>query len=193
MSDNPIFRPLVAAIVVALLQTAFLGYMIESRASILRSGVDVVLKTVPVDPRDLLRGDYVILAYDISTIPADKITGGFPTEAMDAQLSVRLEKQSDGFWGVAEASFGPLAPKDGSVIARSAPFYYYPTPDNPPSSLNVEYGIERYYVPEGEGRVLEEARNASALAVTASVDDDGRMQIRVISIDGKPLYEEPLY
>lgn len=193
MSGNPILRPLIAAIVVALLQTAFLGYMIESRASILRNGVDVVLKTVPVDPRDLLRGDYVILAYDISTIPADKITGGFPTEATDAQISVRLEKQPDGFWGVSAASFGPLAPKDGSVVARSAPFYFYPTPDSPPSSLNVEYGIERYYVPESEGRVLEEARNASALAVTARVDDDGRMQIRLISIDGKPLYEEPLY
>ncbi|CAN7511970.1 GDYXXLXY domain-containing protein [Pararhizobium sp. LjRoot238] len=186
-------RPLVAAIVVALLQTAFLGYMIESRASILRNGVDVVLKTVPVDPRDLLRGDYVILAYDVSTIPADKIAGGFPTEATDAQISVRLEKQPDGFWGVSEASFGPLEPRNGNVIARSAPFYFYPMTDSPPSSLNVEYGIERYYVPEGEGRVLEEARNARSLAVTASVSGDGRMQIRSISIDGKSLYEEPLY
>ncbi|CAN7518367.1 GDYXXLXY domain-containing protein [Pararhizobium sp. LjRoot255] len=193
MSGNPTLRPLIAAIVVALLQTAFLGYMIESRASILRNGIDVVLKTVPVDPRDLLRGDYVILAYDISTIAAGKFTGGFPTEATDAQIAVRLEKQPDGFWGVSEASFGPLVPKDGSVIALSAPFYFYPAPDNPPSSLNVEYGIERYYVPEGEGRVLEEARNASALAVTASVDGVGRMQIRLISIDGKSLYEEPLY
>jgi uncharacterized membrane-anchored protein len=193
MSSNPLVRPLFAAILVALLQTAFLGYMIESRASILRNGVDVVLKTVPVDPRDLLRGDYVILAYDISTIPADKVTGGFPTEATDAQLSVRLEKQPDGFWGVGEASFGALAPKEGSVIARSAPFYFYPTPDSPQSSLNVDYGIERYYVPEGEGRVLEEARNTSALSVTARVDDNGRMQIRLIAIDGKPLYEEPPY
>jgi len=193
MSANPIIRPLFAAILVAVLQTAFLGYMIESRASILRNGVDVVLKTVPVDPRDLLRGDYVILAYDISTIPADKLTGGFPTEATDAQLSVRLEKQPDGFSGVTEASFGTLAPKDGSVIARSTPFYFYPTPDSPSSSLNVEYGIERYYVPEGEGKVLEEARNASALSVTAGVDDSGAMQIRSIAIDGKPLYEEPLY
>ena len=55
MSNNPLMRPLFAAILVALLQTAFLGYMIESRASILRNGVDVVLKTVPVDPRDLRR------------------------------------------------------------------------------------------------------------------------------------------
>lgn len=193
MSTNPVFRPLVAAIVVALLQTAFLGYMIESRASILRNGVDVVLKTVPVDPRDLLRGDYVILSYDISTIPAEKISGGFPGEATHAQLSVRLEKQADGFWGVSEASFGSLAPKEGSVIARSAPFYFYPASGGPQSALTVDYGIERYYVPEGEGRVLEEARNASALAVTARVDNDGRMQIRLISIDGKSLYEEPLY
>ncbi len=193
MNSNPLIRPLFAAIIVALLQTAFLGYMIESRASILRNGVDVVLKTVPVDPRDLLRGDYVILAYDISTVPADKITGGFPAEATDAQLSVRLEKQQDGFWGITEASFGTLAPKDGSVIVRSSPFYFYPTPDSPPSSMNVEYGIERYYVPEGEGKVLEEARNASALSVTAGVDDAGTMQIRSIAIDGKSLYEEPLY
>jgi uncharacterized membrane-anchored protein len=193
MSNNPLMRSLFAAILVAVLQTAFLGYMIESRASILRNGVDVVLKTVPVDPRDLLRGDYVILSYDISTIPADKVTGGFPTEATDAQLSVRLEKQLDGFWGVAEASFSALAPKDGTVIARSAPFYFYPAPDSQQASLNVDYGIERYYVPEGEGKVLEEARNASALSVTARVDDDGRMQIRLIAVDGKPFYEEPLY
>lgn len=193
MSNNPLVRPIFAAILVALLQTAFLGYMIESRASILRNGVDVVLKTVPVDPRDLLRGDYVILSYDISTIPADKVTGGFPTEPTDAQLSVRLEKQPDGFWGVAEASFNTLSAKEGSVIARSAPFYFYPAPDGLQASLNVDYGIERYYVPEGEGKVLEEARNASALSVTARVDDDGRMQIRLIAIDGKPLYEEPLY
>ncbi|HTO33472.1 MAG TPA: GDYXXLXY domain-containing protein [Pararhizobium sp.] len=193
MSNTPLIRPLFAAILVALLQTAFLGYMIESRASILRNGVDVVLKTVPVDPRDLLRGDYVVLSYDISNISADKVTGGLPTEATDAQVSVRLEKQPDGFWTISEASFGTLAPKEGTVIARSSPFYFYPTADGSPSSVNVEYGIERYYVPEGDGLVLEEARNASALSVTASVDGGGRMQIRSIAIDGKPLYEEPLY
>ena len=157
MSPKPFMRPLFAAIIVALLQTAFIGYMIESRASILRNGVDVVLKTAPVDPRDLLRGDYVILTYDISTIPADKVTGGFPTEATDAQLSVRLEKQPDGFWGVTEASFGALAAKAESVLIRSAPFYYYPTPDTTsPPSLNVEYGIERYYAQ----RCLEVRRHA---------------------------------
>lgn len=190
---KPLLNPMIAAVVVLVLQTAILGYMIESRASILRNGTDVVLKTVPVDPRDLLRGDYVVLSYDISTIPADKITGGIPGEATDAQLAVRLEPQPDGFWSVTEASFEELESREGSVVVRSAPFYFYPVEGVPQAALNVEYGIERYYVPEGEGRMLEEARNASALSVTARVNKEGRMQIRLISIDGKPLYEEPLY
>jgi uncharacterized membrane-anchored protein len=29
----------------------------------------VLLKTAPVDPRDFLRGDYVVLNYDISSVP----------------------------------------------------------------------------------------------------------------------------
>jgi len=40
-------RYIVAAIIVAALQTAVLGYVIESRASILRSGTDALLKTAP--------------------------------------------------------------------------------------------------------------------------------------------------
>jgi len=193
MSRKPLFNPLVAAIAMALIQTLVLGYMIESRASILRNGAELVLKTVPVDPRDLLRGDYVILAYDISTIQPEKITGEMPKESGEARLSVRLARQADGFWGVDEASFEPLPANKESVVATTQPFYHYFAAGDAQGPLNVDYGIERYYVPEGEGRVLETARNASALSVTARVDDAGRMQIRQIAVDGKPLYEEPLY
>lgn len=193
MTAKPLIRPLFAALIILLLQTGILANMIESRVSILRDGSDVLLKTVPVDPRDLLRGDYVILSYDISVIPADKLTGAIPTEPTDAQLSVRLKPGEDGFFTVTQASFEPLAAEAGSVIARSLPFMYYPSPEGPQPSIQVDYGIERYYVPEGEGLVLEEARNIGALSVTARVDAAGRMQIRLMSKDGKPLYEEPLY
>ena len=39
----------------------------------LRTGTEVTLKTVPVDPRDLFRGDYVVLNYEISTLDLDEI------------------------------------------------------------------------------------------------------------------------
>lgn len=185
--------PFVAALIILLIQTAILGYMIESRASILRSGAELRLRTVPVDPRDLLRGDYVILSYDITTIPAERIVGARPTLAGAATLFVRLVPAEDGFWQVAEASFEPLAEKDGSVLVRSQPFPFYPADGSAPGPLRVDYGIERYYVPEGQGRVLEEARDERSLSVIVRVDKVGRMQIRQIIREGEPVYDEPLY
>ncbi|OCP17058.1 MULTISPECIES: GDYXXLXY domain-containing protein [unclassified Ensifer] len=185
--------PLIAALIAAVLQTAALGYMVESRASILRNGREVLLKTVPVDPRDLLRGDYVILSYDISRLPPALFKGGLPTEPQEATVFLRLAKQPDGFWGSSEASFKPLAPTDDSVVLQSQPFTYYPSSSENPSSINVDYGIERFYVPEGEGRVLEQARNAEALSVSVRINDAGRAQIRQIAVEGTPVYEEPLY
>ncbi len=188
-----ILRPLFAALVVAALQTAVLGYMIESRASILRNGAEVLLKTAPVDPRDLLRGDYVVLSYDISTIPVALVTGEKPQSSGQTRLSVRLEKRIDGFWGVTEASFAPLGARAGSVVAETLPFTYYPDFNDASGSFFVSYGIERFYVPEGEGKVLEEARNSEALSVAVRVSSSGAMQIREIALHGTPVYGEPLY
>ncbi|NVD41271.1 GDYXXLXY domain-containing protein [Ensifer sp. HO-A22] len=185
--------PLVAALIAAVLQTAALGYMVESRASILRNGKEVLLKTVPVDPRDLLRGDYVILSYDISSLPPELFKGGLPKAPQEVTVFVRLAKQPDGFWSASEASFTELAPTDDSVVLQSQPFTYYPSSSEIPSPINVAYGIERFYVPEGEGRVLEQARNAEALSVNVRVNDAGRAQIRQIAVEGTPVYEEPLY
>lgn len=186
--------PLVAAVLTALIQTAVLGYMVESRASILRSGAEVRLKTVPVDPRDLLRGDYVTLSYEISTIGSPLITGQTPRGAGPQSLWVRLAPGPDGLWRASEASFAPLDGQPGTVVARTLPFEFYPDVDGAlPQTLFVSYGIERYYVPEGEGRVLETARNAQALEVEARVSPQGRMQIRQILLHGEPAYEEPLY
>ena len=196
MSTFSSFRipPIVAAIVAAALQTAVLGYMVESRASILRNGADIRLKTLPVDPRDLLRGDYVILSYPISTIPASIVTGEVPKVNGRERLAVRLKPGADGLWTATEASFGALPAQEGSVVLRTLPFDYYSVTDGVlPETLFVSYGLERYYVPEGEGKVLEEARNQEELEVEARVSADGTPQIARLILKGEPIYDEPLY
>ncbi|SIQ02305.1 Uncharacterized membrane-anchored protein [Rhizobium sp. RU20A] len=190
---KPLLHPLLAALLLAVLQTVILFAMISERAAILRDGTEIRLRTAPVDPRDLLRGDYVILSYDISTISADRIIGPLPDGTEPARLYVRLSPGDDGFWQLREASFAPLQKSPESVVLLSQPFAYYPPAPGFSASYVVPYGIERYYVPEGEGRVLEEARNAEALSVIARVSDSGTAQIAAIVIDGKPVYEEPLY
>ncbi|MBB5572399.1 MULTISPECIES: GDYXXLXY domain-containing protein [Rhizobium] len=189
-------RMWIAAIIVAALQTAILGYMVGERAWGLRSGVEVLLKTAPIDPRDLLRGDYVTLNYDISRVPVSTLIGGAPPESRQNQvLSVRLKKQDDGYWGIVESSFGPLEPKPDTVVLKTLPFDYFSYGDSapPPATIPVTYGIERYYVPEGEGRTIEDARNQDRVAIAARVSADGEAHIRSLLLDGKSVYEEPLY
>ncbi len=202
MADNSIpsntpRRLWAAAIIVAVLQTAVLGYMVGERAWGLRSGVEVILKTAPVDPRDLLRGDYVTLNYDISRIPLSTLREGPPKMGLNGQtLSVRLKKQDDGYWGIVESSFKALDPKPDTVILKSLPFDYvfYGEPTDPAQEMiGVTYGIERYYVPEGQGHDIESARNANRVAIAARISSDGKAHIRSLLLDGKPVYEEPLY
>ncbi|MDR9762333.1 GDYXXLXY domain-containing protein [Rhizobium redzepovicii] len=182
---------LLSAIIVAGLQTVILGTIIQSRASILNNGAEVLLKTAPVDPRDFLRGDYVVLNYDISSVRVQTVSGGIPAEPGEHTLWVRLKKQEDGFWTVIESSFHHLPPLPETVILRSQPFYSGGLAAG--DSIRVEYGIERYYVPEGQGKPIEEARNGGNVAIAVRVSPAGSAQIRGLLVDGKPVYDEPLY
>ncbi|QLF70309.1 GDYXXLXY domain-containing protein [Peteryoungia desertarenae] len=191
MIPNRIFALAVAGMVI--LQTALLGFMIESRASILRSGTEVLLKTRPIDPRDLFRGDYVILNYDISDVPIALIAGARPEEGSSQRLHVRLVPGPDGYWNISEASFETLARASQSVVMTTKPITVYDWLWQGNGNLRVDYGIERFYVPEGEGLVLEEARNEGRLSVAVRVSESGQAQIRALFLDEQELYEEPLY
>ena len=59
--------------------------------------------------------------------------------------------------------------------------------------LTVRYNLESYFVPEGEGRKLEDVRNQGKLSVVAAVLPSGRAAIKRLLIDGKPVYEEPWF
>ena len=59
--------------------------------------------------------------------------------------------------------------------------------------LSLRFGIERYYVPEGEGLLIEDARNEGRTTVAIRVSASGEPQIARLMIDGETLYSEPLY
>src|SRR3954471_3034692 len=76
--DNFIGRvpPLARYLLAALVLCGLILATVVQRAAILRSGQEVRLELTPVDPRDLFRGDYVVLAYRIGTVdvPLDGAT-----------------------------------------------------------------------------------------------------------------------
>ncbi|MCO5066122.1 MAG: GDYXXLXY domain-containing protein [Rhizobiaceae bacterium] len=190
-------RTLLPAALVALLQIGFLGWMIAGRAAVLRDGREVVLKVEPVDPRDLLRGDYVRLGYEIAQIPVGLVANIPPVPASSgkAPIFVRLAPGADGTWNVTRASFDtPLEPPPASgevdirgevnlrSIAQSDGAVVRPT-----------YGIERFYLPEGEGRRIEQDMRERPFFVKIAVGRDGAAQIKQFLDGDTPLYTEPFY
>jgi uncharacterized membrane-anchored protein len=182
-----------AAALAALVQCGILLYMIQSRASILQNGREVVLKTEPVDPRDLLRGDYVTLGYAISSFPAAEIDGDTNTRSEESSpVYVALKKGADGIWAKSRASVSPIADlKPDEVLITGRALYGF-TPKSS-DNVRVNYGIERFYVPEGEGSAIESERNERRIDAVIMVNAKGKAQMKRLMDAGAALYEEPLY
>jgi uncharacterized membrane-anchored protein len=179
----------------ALVQLALLALMIIDRVQILRDGAEVALQTRPVDPRDFLRGDYVVLGYDITQLPAGSLQNQ-PSGERSPLVYVKLAPNSDGIYEALSVHAGPVAVASPEVLIRGRVAYGASCGSKRDvfcDKLTIRYNLESYFVPEGEGRKLEEARNQRKLLVVAAVLPSGRAAIKRLLIDGKPLYEEPWF
>jgi uncharacterized membrane protein/uncharacterized membrane-anchored protein len=178
--------PLLALAVVALAQTAVLAYMVVDRVVLVRLGREIVLPIVPVDPRDLFRGEYVRLSYGISMVPTALADGSLSRR--NEVLYVVVEKKAgDEAWRVVSAARtfpGDLNPEQFVLKGRSL--------FSNATIATVHYGIESYFVPQGDGPRLEALARNRKLAALVAVDQGGNAAIKGIIIDGKLQYEEPL-
>jgi hypothetical protein len=179
----------------AVMQIAAIAYMVIDRAGILRSGTEVTLQTAPVDPRDLLRGDYVVLSYAIATAPTGELRGK-AAPGRHGPVYIHLTRGEDGFHRAVSMHLAPVEVPAGDVLIRGRTFNGTNCGKAGPEfcpTVGVRYGIEKYFVPEGEGREIESARNQGKVTIVAAVAPDGRAAIKRLLLEGKPLYDEPLY
>lgn len=188
---------LIAALALALVQIGFLAWIIAARAAVLRDGREVVFKIEPVDPRDLLRGDYVRLGYEIGNVPVNLISN-VPAASFDTHdgfIYVRVKKDpADGIWHAVSATFdtpgtAPLAEDEAEMRGT----VYRGRSLGPETSIDVDYGLERFYLPEGAGMALQEDMRERPFSVKVAVAADGTSQIKALLDGDKLLFEEPLY
>jgi uncharacterized membrane-anchored protein len=180
---------------VALLQLALLALMVADRVQILRDGTEVTLQTRPLDPRDFLRGDYVTLGYDISQLPAGALSGQ-PANGRNPLVFVKLAPNSDGVYQAVSVHAEPVAVTSPEVLIRGRVVYGASCGLGSRAicdSLRINYNLESYFVPEGEGKKLEQARNDRKLVVVAAVLPSGRAAIKRLLLDGQPVYDEPWF
>lgn len=156
-------------VVFVVLQVLVLAGVAVSYYAVGWFGQEVKLRTVPVDPRDLLYGDYVTLSYDISRLDPSlwKETG--KTAERGQPIYVVLKPGSDGY-AVPVAAYGSRpALRAGEVALKGRVSYSWN------DGIAVMYGLEKYYVPEGTGKPLEQ--KASRLAVRLKVAPWGQGKI----------------
>lgn len=173
--------------------------LVESRARILRSGTEVRLATAPVDPRDLFRGDYVILNYKISTLDLTAIDGD-KTFERNQPVFVRVAPGADGLAeakGVylarpAAAGGALLEAKVTSTGACVTNANGDPDCNAGRRAIRVSYGLESYFVPQGTGRAIETTDKAR-IEIVAAVSGSGQAAIKRLLIDGKLVHQEPPY
>jgi len=176
-----------------LVQCVLLVLMVADRMQILREGREVTLQTQPVDPRDLLRGDYVVLRYDISQLPAGALAGQSSAER-NPIVFVKLAPNAAGVYEAVSVHAAPVAVTAPEILIRGRVTYSCGSTNRTfCDKLTIRYGLESYFVPEGEGKKLEQARNQQKLRVVAAVLPSGRAAIKRLLLDGEPVYEEPWY
>lgn len=174
------------------LQVATIGWMVWHHRQPGDSGERIVLRCRPVDPRDLLKGEYVILSYDFSTVTKEhergllaEIPQLLPTPngsgatgrqfwdlPWDMTIYVPLKRLPDGSALAGEPTF--RRPKDGLYLQGLT------------RGSQLRFGIEAYYVKEGEGRKWEDLARRGELAAEIGILPDGRAGVVSLKAVPKP-------
>lgn len=148
----------------ALFLTAWAGYHEWVR----QQAPTILLECRPVDPQDLLRGDYMTLRYLIGDPPAKADLG-------DGEVWVLLEPRGRHHVLV-QASRERLVAGSGQLLVRGTVGRDWRSGQQ---ATQISYGIERYFVPEGKG-----SPRFTAIEVEASVSPAHRLYIKRLLLDG---------
>ncbi|MBJ6108907.1 GDYXXLXY domain-containing protein [Hymenobacter sp. BT523] len=161
---RPLLRLLVAAQVLYVLGVAGAGYATTAL------GQHIVLATTPVDPRDLLYGDFVRLRYAISEAPLSQWRGETPPRRRQGVFLLLATGPDSLSTTVGVYPKAPTAGPNQAVLRAWVTDVYR-------NSLALRFNLERYYVPEGSGLRLEKAGRRHPLRVHVSIAPWGQARI----------------
>jgi uncharacterized membrane-anchored protein len=157
-----------AFVIIVAAQVLLLLGFIADREYTLQTGDEVVLETLPIDPRSLLQGDFVIFDYVIASLPSDS------QFSQGATVFVSLN-EGEEVWEA--ESYTLRKPSDSDTV------FIKGTVDRPE---HLDFGLGTYFIPEGSGPVIERSLDVKVVAV---VDRRGKAAIKDVLVDGVPFDE----
>jgi uncharacterized membrane-anchored protein len=153
---------IIALLVLFLIAGTFIIYLSWP----LLTGKTIVVATRPVDPFDMFRGQYIVINYEISQIPAI-------AEAKEGDsVYVSLKEDETNVW---RYDFGSLTkPAEGTFIKGRIRWVS-------DSSMSVEYGVEQFFF---ESKASFPTTN---MTVELKVSASGQARISNLLHNGQPI------
>jgi len=165
-------------------QLLVLAWIAGEREWIFRTGQVVALRTAPIDPRDLFRGDFVRLHYEINSVRPEDVDAETASALADRPrhqvVYTRLRPAGEGLFEAA-----------GTTLAEPAEGLYLRGRTEDPWRAGwrggthriVKYGIEQLFVEQGTGRAIEQRRGTRdklqvPMEVEVAVGSSGKAVIR---------------
>lgn len=165
-------KKLVTALIAAIIsQLLILTGMYVSAALPLWTGTEVRIRTIPVDPRSMFRGNYARLRYDISDLAADQLPNN--EELRNGEpVYVTLKPGEDGLYQYAAVS---LVKPDSEIFLRGRIENRRYQANG--SNYRIKYGIEAFFAPKEKALQLESDLRDGGVAVLM-VSRNGKARLK---------------
>lgn len=155
-----------------------LSSMLIKPVNTMVNGKQITLATIPVDPRDLFYGDYVILDLEIEEIDISLLEASMKKKLeqsayhQNLTVYVSLKKEENGIYQAVSVSEDK--PDGLFVKGKMSPYIMDNSWDEESVSkqtVSIEYGINRFYVEEGTGLELEDSASKGQVLVSVKIHD----------------------
>lgn len=161
-------------------------------------GIEVTVRTVPVDPRDLFRGEYVELEYEfnsLSLLSQEERNSGGSVKGKEVFTTLSRIPGSE-LWHMTSQSL--KEPEKNSPGGETVFLRGRVRSDSWWGRRRINYGIEQFFTQEGTAKEIELAggwseRKRQAVEVTLRVTPNGRAavkSVRVVDVTQEHLSEE---
>lgn len=165
-------KKIVAALIAAIVfQFLVLTGMYVSAALPIWTGTEIKIKTIPVDPRSLFRGNYARLRYDISQLETAKFADS--KELRNGEVVfVILHPGEDGLFQYADVTLEQ--PDSGIFLRGRIENRRY---EENVSYFRIKYGIEAFFAAKEKALQLESDLRDGGVAVLM-VSSGGKARLK---------------
>jgi uncharacterized membrane-anchored protein len=173
---------------VVLLQAAVLIGMAVDQEILLRTSSSFLLEARVSDPRDMIKGHYIVLSYPAEEIPLSVFGDGHP--ARGEKVYVELGPSTNEFWTPIRAARVPIVPAAGHHLVKALVQYIedeaWATGKRAKLSdpmVHLDLGLRRFYVNEEKGNPR------GKLSVEVVARRGGKAYLKDLLVDGRSIRE----